>query len=140
MHSVPGFLLNFWLHWFWMIAFPVEQYLYIFHARRIRRGVIHRWLYRNWGPGGPLLAHMMLFMLVFLSVILLFVDLATPLPIIPDVQSVVIATFWTLYVGWAVIDYITGGDDPGKRVKKLVSSLVKKLKIAPAPRPVIDLR
>jgi len=45
--------------------------------------------------------------------------------------------YWVYVAIVAVVDWVTGSDDPP--YKRWVASLSKKLKINPPPRPVIDL-
>jgi|SRR5688572_11957176 len=97
------------------------------YARRMRRGRLYLWERRMLGPHAEFLICAIALPAVFVAVVLI----GERWP----------CDFWWLYLAiGCVVDYITGGDEPGKRVKALASSLVKKLTIQPPPRPVIDLR
>jgi hypothetical protein len=118
---------------FWVFAFPVVIYLRWFHYRRLYRGVITRFLHRNFGLAGPLYVHCFQFLLLLAAIMSSFVGPR-------GVTDAELALYWTISFVWAVVDYITGGDDPGRRLRKLARALKKKLTLAPAPRPVINLR
>lgn len=133
MSRVPGFIGWFWLNWFWVVAFPVILYLRMAHWQRLSRGKITRFLYRTFGLLGPSYAHLFSVSLLLVGVGFMFAGLETA-------TDVTLALYWTANFAWTVIDYITGGDEPGKRIKKLARALAKKFTVAPAPRPAIDLR
>lgn len=133
MSHALGFIVWFWLNVFWVCAFPVILYLRAVHHRRLLRGVIHRFFIRCWGPLGYVFAHIFMWMLLMAALISAFAGLE-------KAADYEFAMYWTIWFVWLVIDYITGGDDPGRRIRKLAKDLAKKLAFAPAPRPVIDLR
>lgn len=122
-----------WLRWFWVVAFPVIIYLRTVHWRRLCRGQITRFLYRTFGLLGPGYAHLFSVTMLLTAVGFMFAGQQTA-------TDVMFALYWTFNFVWVVVDYVTGGDDPGRRVKRLAHVLRKKLTIAPAPRPAIDLR
>lgn len=129
--TILGYLYWFWIEWFWMIAAMVVITVWRRHGRRLRRGVIHRYLFRHWGLFGPLWAQM--FLISWLVVGLGFYITGPQ-----EVARVITALYWTIDLAWTLIDYITGGDDPGKRLRKLSEALKKKFALAPRQRPVID--
>jgi hypothetical protein len=51
-----------------------------------------------------------------------------------------IDAFYTFLLVTAVVDWITGSDDPPwRRWQESASAALKKLRIQPAPQPVIDM-
>jgi hypothetical protein len=135
MVTVLAALWWFWLYYFWALAFPLDLAL-LSHPRaraRMERGVIRRYLRSKLGPFGPSTTQAaMLFLFLSISISFMFVN--------SDISSFFLALYWTLLIAWQIIDVITGGDEPRRRLRKKAAELAKKFRLAPAPRPVIAPR
>ena len=118
-----------WVDWLWIFSVPVILFLEAFHMRRLYRGKIRRALIRRYGPVAVINAHGMFLALIFAA-------LAATLIHQDTVADILFALYFTIRLAWDIVDYITGGDDPGRRLRSLASKLKEKLVIKPSPRPV----
>lgn len=112
----------------WPICFFTDLYLRNSqrHKRRMQRGKFYLWELRTFG-----------FPFMFLWD---FPILCAFLGMVLALHSNSPAHVWWAYVGiTCAIDWITGSEDPPyRRWLASLSEAVKKLKIEPPPRPVID--
>lgn len=121
--------IDFFFKWAWPVIITLDFWLRGWdpHCRRMQRGKWRAWEARTFGPLGH-------------SLMLLFVASASLAGVAASGERWPIDFYWGYILLAMVVDFITGGEDQGKRFKAWASSKVKKLKISPPPRPAIDLR
>lgn len=97
------------------------------HRRRMERGKHFKWMIRAFGPLSYHAPRMVLATVLLPPVMI--TGAAWPIDV-----------FYGYLVATTSVDWITGSDDPPwRRWKESASAALKKLRIAPAPRPVIDV-
>ena len=110
----------------WVVDFFLRNVLPF--KRRMERGKHFRWTARLFGP--YMSYHVPRLVLAFSTLPLM---MATHVSWPVDV-------FYVYLSSAAAFDWITGSDDPPwRRWKESASAALKKLRIAPAPQPVIDV-
>jgi hypothetical protein len=117
----------------WPIIFSLSLYLHHVerHRRRLERGKFSKWKYRTFG--GPYADWHFFLYCEFPALVVLLGSALT-------INSRWPAHLWWIYIGVRdAVDWITGSDDPPyRRWLASLSDAVKKLKIEPPPRPVIE--
>jgi len=129
---MSGLLLTF--HHFLMLGGWVVIWLGDFflrhvppHSRRMQRGKYFRWTIRTFGLMADAPPR------IFLAVAMVAFFITTH-------QDWPLDVFYTFLAVTAAVDWITGSDDPPwRRWKESASAALKKLRIQPAPQPVIDM-
>ena len=97
------------------------------HRRRMERGKHFKWMARAFGPLSYHAPRMVLATAMLPPMML--TDAVWP-----------IDAFYGYLVATTSVDWITGSEDPPwRRWKESASAALKKLRIAPAPQPVIDV-
>jgi hypothetical protein len=114
-----------WTHCVTTMLLLVSLYLNRVHQARLMRGVVRRRLG---------IEKILMLQLSSLGVLIV----CPVLWLTGNVMAgdMLFSFYATSRAAWDVIDYITGGDDPGKRLRRWASNKVKKLTITAPPRPV----